>query len=218
MVERGRKRWALGLYIMGCSFISDPPPPDSCRRTTVRDVRVFKHPLHAFRAIVTQVWVEGLSDLTGPRRVVKVREHPKNLVPASRAHGKPEASRGRSQIRRRRTWIVPNGKGGDRTRHGTGLVRRRRPRLATRSSRCPRARCAWARRGRRKSWGRVQAHRRRRHTDAGRPCCGPKRRGDPSAGQARAVARRFCCSTHGSPHASSEEQQRHVSVRRGCRR
>ena len=50
-MERGTKRWALGLYIMGCSFTSNPPRPDSCRRATVRDVRVFKHALNAFRTI-----------------------------------------------------------------------------------------------------------------------------------------------------------------------
>jgi hypothetical protein len=40
------------------------------------------------------------------------------------------------------------------------------------------------------------------HPDAGRPCCGPERRSDPSVGQVCAAARRFCCSPHGSPHPS----------------
>jgi len=56
------------------------------------------------------------------------------------------------------------------------------------------------------------------HPDAGRPCCGPERRSDPSAGQVRAAARRFCCSPHGSLHPSLKKHHQHILFRRGCRR
>jgi hypothetical protein len=54
------------------------------------------------------------------------------------------------------------------------------------------------------------------HPDAGRPCCGPERRSDPSAGQVRAAARRFCCPPHGSPHPSLKKHHQHILFRRGC--
>jgi hypothetical protein len=42
----------------------------------------------------------------------RIKEHPKNLVPASGAHGKPEhgavCQEGAGPIRRRRTWIMPS--------------------------------------------------------------------------------------------------------------
>jgi len=51
---------------------------------------------------------------------------------------------------------------------------------------------------------------------SGRPCCGPERRSDPSAGQVRAAARRFCCPPHGSPHPSLKKHHQHILFRRGC--
>ena len=54
------------------------------------------------------------------------------------------------------------------------------------------------------------------HPDAGRPCCGPERRTDPSAGQVCAAARRFCCSPHGSPHPSLKKHHQHILFRRVC--